>query len=624
MGSRKPTPSRKRAPSRPSGAAVAAPWVRRLAPVLVGLLSALTFANAAPDVAVHDDKFFVPSRYQLDGGSVARMFSQDAWSATGSSAGLYRPLLLLTFALDGARSGSSPRGYHVTNILLHAAAAAALYALLVALLRRRDASAGDQPAPSALHVLAAAGAALVFGVHPIHTEVVNSVFNRSEILVTLGVVLALWVIQRWEDRWPVLAWTLAALIYLAALLCRESAVSLPVLAALMLFFLHPEDAFRRLARRLAPLATLIVPLVVYLALRHSALSGTTAHSPSLAENVAPDRGLGYQLTLVVESLREYLRMVFWPHPLRASYGDFGVTAVPVSVAVLGLAIGLAIGLWRRAPLVTFGIGFFFLALLPSTRLVTASNLALSLGGHGVEVRRNTLVIAERVVYMPSAGFAFALAAGLAALGRRLGLRATAAAAVALCALLAPATYLRNEKWRNETALWEAETRAAPHNGDAWRLLAATYLRHGRHQAIVRICDEQRERHPRNRRLHNNCGIAYAALQRFADAEASYRRAIDLGLAAVGHSNLGRLLAQVGRTGEAEAEYAQAVQAETDPARRHHRQAQLLLRFHPDRVAEARAELERALAIQPGYAPARDLLRQISRARGADLSPATEH
>jgi len=591
--------------------------MRRLAPVMVAVLSALAFANAAPDVAIHDDTFFVPSRFRLDSGSLLRMFSQDAWSATGAPAGVYRPLLLVTFALDGARSGTSPRGYHVTNILLHAAAAATLYTLLVALLRRRSASAGEEPGPSPLHVVAAAGAALVFGVHPVHSEAVDSVFNRSEILVTLGVVSALWVIQRWEERRPGLAWTLAGLIYLAALLCRESAVSVPVLAAFMLRFLHPEDGWRRLTRRLAPLATLIVPLMVYLVLRQSALSGTIVRSPTLAENLEPDGGVGYRLALVLESLREYLRMVFWPHPLRASYEDFGVTAVAVSLAVLALAIAVAIVLRRRAPLVAFGVAFFFVALLPSTRLVTAANLTLSLGGHMLFQPASGLVlVAERVVYMPSVGFAFALAAGLAALGRRLGAPAAGAGALTLCVLLAPVTYLRNEDWRDETTLWEAETRAAPQNGDAWRLLASAYLKQGRTEDIARICDEQGPRHPRIAQLHNNCGIAYAALRRSTDAEASYRRAIDLGLTAVGHSNLGRLMAALGRTGEAEAEYAQAVQAETDPVRRHLRQAQLLLRFHPERAGEARAELEQALVMQPGFRPAQDLLRQIdSRSRG---------
>ena len=606
-----------RNPVRPSGAkkassvgnaaVIAADRLRWLAPVLVALLSGLVFINAAPDVALHDDKFFVPSRFNLDGGSLSRMFGGDSWSATGSSAGVYRPLLLLSFAIDGAMFGRSPRGYHVTNILLHAAAAAALYGLLLALLRRNAIDATK----STLPVVAAAGAALVFGVHPVHSESVDSIFNRSDILVTLGVVAGLWVIQRWEDRRPVLAWSLAGLIYLASLLCRESAVSMPVLAALMVWVLHREDSWRRLARRLAPVLTQIGPLALYLLLRQSALSGTGSQAPTLAENVDPNAGFGYQVRLALETLREYSRMIVWPDPLRASYEDFGVTAVWASLLVLGVAVALAVAFRRRGPLITFGLMFFYVALLPSTRLATASTLTLSVGGHVLFQPASGLVlVAERVVYFPSVGFASVLAASLFALGRWRGLGTAGIASLVLCVVLAPVTYLRNEDWQSEVALWQAETRAAPQNGDAWRLLAAAYAQQGRHAEVARICDEQRERHPRIAQLHNNCGITYSALGRFADAEDSYRRAIDLGLTAVGQSNLGRVLAQQGRMAEAEAAYAQAVRAETDPVRRHVRQAQLLLRFHPDRVDEARGELEQALAIQPGYAPARDLLRQI--------------
>jgi len=593
-----------------SVAGAAPTWMRRLAPIAVGLATALVFSNAAPSAAVHDDKFFVPSHYELNGESLRRMFREDTWTSAGSFEGSYRPLLLLSLAVDRARFGDDPHGYHVTNVLLNAAAAILLYALILALLRRFSAANGSPAVVSRVHLLAAAGAALLFGVHPIHTEAVDSVFNRSEILGTVGIVSALLVILRWEARRPVLAWLSAAVIYLAALLCRESAASLPALAALMLYLLYAGVGWRRVARAVAPVATLLVPLGVYLTLRHSALTGGISHAPSLSENVAPRIGMFGQLALVVESLREYLRMVLWPHPLRASYEDFRVTALPISLVVLAVAMCLALALRRRAPLVTFGIGFFYLALLPSSRLVTASNLNLSLGGHTVFQPANTLLVAERVVYTPSAGLLLAAAAGLAALARRFGRGAAAAAALALCALLASLTLRRNEQWHSETALWEAETRVAPQNGDGWRLLVGAYLRQGRNEDIARACDVQRDRHPKIAQLHNNCGIAYTALGRFKDAEASYRRAIDLGLAAVAHANLGRLLAQQGRVEEAEAEYARAVAAETDPPRRHLRRAQLLMRFHPDRVAEERQELEQALAIQPGYGPAVNLLRRI--------------
>ncbi len=298
---RPPGPAPGRDVPTPRAPGFAPTWLRWAAPLLVAILTLLVFSNAAPDAIVHDDKFFVPSRFRLDADSVVRVFHQHTWTSAGSSEGVYRPLLLLSIAADGAHHGNSPRGYHTTNILLNAAAALLLYMFLLGLLRR-IASAWDEPAPSVLHVAAAAAAAANFGIHPIHTEAVNSVFNRSEMLVTIGILSALLVIQRWEAKRPVLAWSLAAVMYFSALLCRESAVLLPLLAVGMLYLLHPAENWRRMASRFLPLASLSVPLLIYLVLRQRALSGGVPGNPSLAVNLEHGAGLGYQLALAVETL----------------------------------------------------------------------------------------------------------------------------------------------------------------------------------------------------------------------------------------------------------------------------------------------------------------------------------
>src|SRR6185503_1383107 len=114
----------------------------------------------------------------------------------------YRPLLLLTFAVDGALFGKDLRGYHLTNIVVHLATTLGLYLVLVTLLGRAAARAAPS-APAVAPRLAAAVAAVVFGIHPIHTEAVDSVFNRSEMLVGLGALAMFAVLLRWERRTPV-------------------------------------------------------------------------------------------------------------------------------------------------------------------------------------------------------------------------------------------------------------------------------------------------------------------------------------------------------------------------------------------------------------------------------------
>src|SRR5262245_12561442 len=74
----------KRVVPQPRTAALMTPW-SWVALLLVALVSGLVFSNSAPDAAVHDDKFFVPSQFGLDSRSVVRMFSIDTWAITGSS-----------------------------------------------------------------------------------------------------------------------------------------------------------------------------------------------------------------------------------------------------------------------------------------------------------------------------------------------------------------------------------------------------------------------------------------------------------------------------------------------------------------------------------------------------------
>src|SRR5262249_32522018 len=142
----------------------------------------------------------------------------------------------------------------------HVAATLVLFALLAAL--------GAAP-------LAAALAALVFGVHPIHTEAVDVAFNRSEILACLGTVGAVGWLWSPVERDHTRASTGAGVIFFVALLSRESAVSLPVIVLLALVLLRPSalrpEGVTRARAWLVPLAALALPLLAYLALRQAVI-----------------------------------------------------------------------------------------------------------------------------------------------------------------------------------------------------------------------------------------------------------------------------------------------------------------------------------------------------------------
>lgn len=570
--------------------------------VLLGLVTLAAFANAAHDSFVYDDKFFATVSPELTLGSVLKLFREQAWAGSGVRSDLYRPLLLLLLAIEGRIHGNSAWWFHASNIALHVVTTLVLFRLLLALL-------GD----GASSLISAFLAALIFGVHPIHTEVVNSVFNRSEMLATLGVLCATWVVWRWLDTYPKLAFAAAAVIYLAALLCRESAAPLPFLMVLILVFARPELALTREGwRRLWPALGLLVVAVGYLLLRRAALAAPVLAGPAVSVTPgAPGAvaltdlaaGLAQQGSSFIGQfgpplclLREGLRLLVYPHPLQAIDHTLGAAGPIHALIIHAFVVLSALFALRSDPGLMLGVAFFYLALLPSTRVLL---------GHPSEA------IAERFLYLPS----LAISLGLAFLLRdwtqsQRGKWLAGAALGSVAALFFVWTVSRNADWRSDVALWEADAQSAPSSPEVWRFLTNAYLKTERFADAARICDSQLALHPRAAMLQMHCGIAYDHLNRVSDAEPCHQQAVELGLGAPAHANLARFYDRLGRRKAAEREYLEAIRTEPDPAQQHYRQGKFLLRFYPERAAEAELEFKRALEIQPRYSPAQAALLEL--------------
>jgi Tfp pilus assembly protein PilF len=549
------------------------------APLALALLTGLAYANAAPKALVFDDETMLGPNARVGGvRSIPQLFRVSARDAAGGNRRLYRPLAMATLSLDRSLYRGDPRGYHVTSILLHVAATLVLFRLLSAL--------GASGKGAFL-------AALVFGVHPIHTEAVDVAFNRSELLACLFVLGALAWLWRGQERRPYAALAGATALYLLALLSRESAVTLPLLAALLLVLLRPTASPREQLSRVAPLLVLAIPLGLYLALRGMALGGPGggALQSLWAEGIGSAQGRTQRLALLAVTLRDHWRMLVWPWPLRASYEDYVGTGLRWAPAFHAALLGLAMASRRRAPALTVGILFFYVALLPSSRLFA-----------------DPAILAERFLYLPSAGMMIPLAFGLSRLDQA-HKRAATALGLALVAVLLPLTWKRNQAWHSREALWEAEFRVSDRD---WRVLlnlSQVRLRQGRLEEALALSDRGLQLAPGKTGFHTNRGIALASVGRLAEAEAAFARAAEQGQDAGAWANLARLHAATGRTPRAEQAYREAMAREADPALRYVLEAEMWLHCRADR-ARARAAYEAALALSPDLPPALQGLRRL--------------
>ncbi len=489
------------------------------------VLSILAFANSfANGFAVDDEVIIEKNRLIKSLAYLPTLFATDYWGSffgSGQGQNLYRPLVMVTFALNYAVGGLHLFGYHLVNLVLHLAATYVLYSLA----RRLGLSWG-----------AGLAAAALFAVHPLHTEAVTSIVGRTELLMALGVLLAVhWYLRggapaRLGLRAALASWAAFAV----GLLSKEQAVMVPallVVSDLSVFSAEkgPRSWKEILRGAWGRYGGYLVLLGAYLALR-SAVLYSTVFDPSRQMDVldSPLANVGWEARVLtaVKVAGKYLWLCMWPAKLAM---DYSFDAIPIARSILdpwvllaGLAWGglLGLGAWaylRGIRPVFFGVGVTLLTFLP------AANLLFPIG----------TIMGERLFYLPSAGLCLVAGAAwdrirawVGQAGRHHLIRRVCLVGVAaVLLLLTVRTILRNRDWRDSETLYQSAVQVVPRNVKILTTHSSFLVNAGRvDEAIARLSEATRI-DPNYPRAYLYLGMAYARTQRWELAEAAYRRGL---------------------------------------------------------------------------------------------------
>jgi Flp pilus assembly protein TadD len=548
--------------------------------------------------------------------NLGRMFRElYGYAGDPSVRGPYRPITTLSYALNYAIHGRWTPGFHAVNVALHAGASVLLWALV-----RRVAGA----ALPGREGRAALVAALLFAVHPAHVEAVGTIFGRTEPLAACFTLAALGLALRWREA----PWRLpAAVVVLAGgVLSKEVSIVAPAIF-LLLAWAAPDAAgldavpgARGPVRRRALLSALGVAAALALAaIPYFAVKGLdVAVTPVARWFPVGTPGAHVALTMS-RVLGEYLRILAFPSFLG---GDFAYAArIPtltsptaafwLATSAWVAALGAGLWLWasRRAPLEGAGILWTLGALAPVLQIVPVG-----------------VLLAERLLYLPSAGFCLAAGVAIARLlpatatstltatatatptARKTAgaSRAAAALAIAIVAVLTARTVVRALDWRSAVALWESELEKAPRDVVVNNNLAIAYTARGEYAKASERATVAVSVHPRYWRAWVNLGIARRGLGDRAGARVAFQRAIAIApeeTAPLLHLAL-LLDAEGDRAGAAGLlARARGMRPEDAQLARHH--GEVLL--HAGRTEEARAALEQAARLDPKDAESRRLL-----------------
>lgn len=434
----------------------ARPQLGRFAPWLLLVLIAAAYANSFGVPFIFDDEFAIVRNQSIrDLGDWPRVLLPDAHTAGAAG----RPVVNLSFALNYALHGLDPVGYHVGNVLAHAAVTLLLWGLLRRTLRL-DPNWVSEGHREAL----ALGLAALWCAHPLLTISVTVVQQRTELLAAFFILLTLYGLLRSSlpdasrRAWLTLSVASCAL----AMGSKEVAVGLPVLA-LLFDRAFISDNFARAWRggRFYYLALASTWIVLWWAMTASGQRNNTA---GLGLGVSP----WHYLLTQCDALVLYVRLCFWPFPLIYDYGTPIIedwTAVWWQGLLVLAALGGTLFALVRHPRVGFIATLAFAVLAPSSSFIPVI----------------TQTMGEQRMYLPSA--ALLVLMGLAAY-RFVG--AKTPALLALLALVgASASYLRVQDYATEERIWTDVTEKLPGRPRGYANLLYEWIQQGRDEEAMR-------------------------------------------------------------------------------------------------------------------------------------------
>ncbi|MCK6446925.1 MAG: tetratricopeptide repeat protein [Planctomycetes bacterium] len=457
----------------------------------------------------------------------------DLWAEPGR--GLSgRPVAAFSFALDRALWGLDPRGFRVTNVVIHLLATWALFALVRAVLALPR-------APEVLRArrtLVAAAIASVWAAHPLHVTAVTYVVQRCESLMGLfaltSLVCAVRAFRASTAR-AAGAWTACATLgMLFGAAVKESIAVLPlVLIVLDRGFASESfaEALRKRRRLYAALASvwLAIGLSVFFAGAHRAS----------AAGILPELTWWAWLRSQAAALAHYARSTFWPDPVLIDYGwpipQELLGWLPAALVVLGAVAFALAGAWRgsRAAVLLL-VAFLWLAPTSSVLPIPFELWAL------------------HRMYLPLAAL---VALILGALASRL--RPSAAlvvVAVVLAGLGAWRTHVANRTFASPEILWTKHVQAREANDRAWFQLGEALRARGDARGALAAYRRAVELHPTYPLWLNNLATLELALGDLDAAIAHYATACALlPEATLERSNLVEALLQRGELARAERE-----------------------------------------------------------------------
>ena len=453
----------------------------------LGLLVAVSYFPATGAGFVWDDRIFTEAENVREWSGLWRIWFSPSDIKLEAH---YWPIVYTTFWLEHKLWGFAPPGYHIVNLLLHFLTTVLLWRLLLRL-----------PVPGAYLIAA------VFAVHPLHVESVVWVMGRKDLLSSLFYLGAALVYLRFVDVPRPSRYLLALALFLAGLLCKSIAITLP--AALLIWHWWKQGRVTRPD---------LLRLLPFFLVGVGVAAADLAFSRSM-EDVSLAYSLIDRVWIAAYALWFYVGKLLLPTDLAVIYPHWDIWMHPWGYVLAAGAVPVLLWFFRqrigRGPLA--GSLFFTVTLSPVLGFIDYGYMQFSF-------------VADRYQYLAGIGVMAVLIGGAAHGAAKLPevpRRSVQGLACAVLVLLGMLTWRQAGIYENEMTFYEHIIALNPVARDAHYNLGTSLLKQERWEeglAATRIALEQR---PEHANAHSNAGAALVMLGRYDEAEKHLHRALEL-------------------------------------------------------------------------------------------------
>lgn len=547
---------------------------RRFHILLLLIVVGIVFSNSLGNGFVWDDNHYMATHFQTF--DLSRIFS------TKSIIVEYFPLRDVTISLDAVIWGKSPFGFHFTNLLFYALTVVMAYYLITEIeLFVADKKKTASPTNSSLTALCTA---LLFAVHPLHSEAVSWVSCRGAIMTGLFFFLSCFLYLRFMRDDSKIKWLFYAgsvFSFICSLLSKHYGITLPLVC--MLFAVYGSREKRRVN-----LAT-VVPFFAIASAFYFFFKKIAIKTNILDIGQLPldSSSLLTKLAKAVQISFFYMTKLVIPTGLTQDYDIvFHTSLLSPSVVAKSVAL-VAIVIWafwtrKKHAGLFIGLGWLFLVLLPAMNFFD-----------------NKPIVTDRYAFIASFGFLYGAVVFFRDIsgGGQL-LRATVFSIILV--VFGTMSIFQNRVWRSNESLWRDAITKSPEKVDPRYNLGIALLDANRTEEAIEVFENALRLHPGNAKLHGNLGSALLD-------KGSTDEAIKHLLLAVqkmpayfnAYYNLGVAYERKGRTDDAIAQFQFALNLVPESAETHNNLGSVLLdKGLTDKAIE---HLQYALRLDPNLA-----------------------